>query len=732
MLSLEEDKVTVQPDIKVIKRDGRLVNFDSTKIYSALLKASMKVTRMSPLVEAKLEAISDRIIAEIIERFPTNIKIYEIQNIVEHKLLAANEYAIAKEYINYRTQRDFARSQATDINFSIDKLINKDQTVVNENANKDSDVFNTQRDLTAGIVGKSIGLKMLPSHVANAHQKGDIHYHDLDYSPYTPMTNCCLIDFKGMLANGFKIGNAEVESPKSIQTATAQISQIIANVASSQYGGCTADRIDEFLAPYAELNFKKHMADAKKWIVETKRESYAFEKTQKDIYDAMQSLEYEINTLFTSNGQTPFTSLGFGLGMSWFEREIQKAILTIRINGLGSEHRTAIFPKLIFTVKRGLNLEPDSPNYDIKTLALECATKRMYPDMLSYDKIIDLTGSFKSPMGCRSFLQGWKDENGQDVTSGRMNLGVVTLNLPRIAMESNGDMDKFWELFNERMLISKDALIYRVERVTEAKPANAPILYQYGAFGKRLEKTGNVNDLFKNRRATVSLGYIGLYEVASVFYGGQWEGNPDAKAFTLSIVKAMKQACEDWSDEYGYHFSVYSTPSESLTDRFCRLDTEKFGIVTDITDKEYYTNSFHYDVRKSPTPFEKLDFEKDYPEAGASGGFIHYCEYPVLQQNPKALEAVWDYAYDRVGYLGTNTPIDKCYNCQFEGDFTPTERGFTCPNCGNNDPKTVDVVKRTCGYLGNPQARPMVNGRHKEISARVKHMNGSTIKYPGL
>ncbi|HGN4111824.1 TPA: anaerobic ribonucleoside-triphosphate reductase [Streptococcus pyogenes] len=732
MVSLEEDKVTVQPDIKVIKRDGRLVNFDSTKIYSALLKASMKVTRMSPLVEAKLEAISDRIIAEIIERFPTNIKIYEIQNIVEHKLLAANEYTIAKEYINYRTQRDFARSQATDINFSIDKLINKDQTVVNENANKDSDVFNTQRDLTAGIVGKSIGLKMLPSHVANAHQKGDIHYHDLDYSPYTPMTNCCLIDFKDMLANGFKIGNAEVESPKSIQTATAQISQIIANVASSQYGGCTADRIDEFLAPYAELNFKKHMADAKKWIVETKRESYAFEKTQKDIYDAMQSLEYEINTLFTSNGQTPFTSLGFGLGTSWFEREIQKAILTIRINGLGSEHRTAIFPKLIFTVKRGLNLEPDSPNYDIKTLALECATKRMYPDMLSYDKIIDLTGSFKSPMGCRSFLQGWKDENGQDVTSGRMNLGVVTLNLPRIAMESNGDMDKFWELFNERMLISKDALIYRVERVTEAKPANAPILYQYGAFGKRLEKTGNVNDLFKNRRATVSLGYIGLYEVASVFYGGQWEGNPDAKAFTLSIVKAMKQACEDWSDEYGYHFSVYSTPSESLTDRFCRLDTEKFGIVTDITDKEYYTNSFHYDVRKSPTPFEKLDFEKDYPGAGASGGFIHYCEYPVLQQNPKALEAVWDYAYDRVGYLGTNTPIDKCYNCQFEGDFTPTERGFTCPNCGNNDPKTVDVVKRTCGYLGNPQARPMVNGRHKEISARVKHMNGSTIKYPGL
>lgn len=730
-MTYENEKIITQPDIKVIKRDGRLVSFDTTKIYSALLKASLEVTKMSPLMEAKLETISERVVAEIIDRFPNNVKIYEIQNIVEHELLAANEYAIAKEYINYRTQRDFARSQATDINFSIDKLLKKDETVVNENANKDSDVFNTQRDLTAGIVGKSIGLKMLPPHVANAHQKGDIHYHDLDYSPYTPMTNCCLIDFKGMLANGFKIGNAEVESPKSIQTATAQISQIIANVASSQYGGCTADRIDEFLAPYAELNYNKHMADAQKWVLPEKREEYAYEKTRKDIYDAMQSLEYEINTLFTSNGQTPFTSLGFGLGKSWFEREIQKAILEIRIKGLGSEHRTAIFPKLIFTLKRGLNLEEDSPNYDIKQLALECATKRMYPDMLSYDKIVDLTGSFKAPMGCRSFLQGWKDENGQDVTSGRMNLGVVTLNLPRIALESNGDMDKFWELFNERVAIGKDALVYRVERVKEATPANAPILYQYGAFGKRLAKSDHVDELFKNLRATISLGYIGLYEVASVFYGGDWEDNQEAKDFTVSIVKALKDACETWSNEYGYHFSVYSTPSESLTDRFCRLDTEKFGIVENITDKEYYTNSFHYDVRKNPTPFEKLDFEKVYPEAGATGGFIHYCEYPVLQQNPKALEAVWDYAYDRVGYLGTNTPIDKCYQCQFEGDFTPTERGFTCPNCGNNDPKTVDVVKRTCGYLGNPQARPMVNGRHKEISARVKHMNGSTIKYPG-
>ncbi|EMF0318294.1 TPA: anaerobic ribonucleoside-triphosphate reductase [Enterococcus faecium] len=722
----EKTVVTQQPEtsqMKVIKRDGRHVDFDEQKINEALIKAEKKIHgSLSPLTYEKIQMIADLVVQEIKSRFAENVKIYEIQNIVEHILLEKNEYELAEEYINYRTKRDFARSKATDINFSIEKLINKDQTVVNENANKDSNVFNTQRDLTAGIVGKSIGLKMLPPHIANAHQKGDIHYHDLDYHPYTPMTNCCLIDFKGMLNNGFKIGNAEVESPKSIQTATAQISQIIANVASSQYGGCSADRTDELLAPFAELNYKKHLKDAEEWIDSPERQKeYAKAKTKKDIFDAMQSLEYEINTLFTSNGQTPFTSLGFGLGENWFEREIQKAILQIRINGLGSEKRTAIFPKLIFTLKKGVNLTPEDPNYDIKQLALECATKRMYPDILNYDKIVELTGSFKVPMGCRSFLQGWKDENGQEVNVGRMNLGVVTLNLPRIAIESKGDQNKFWQLLSDRLEIMKDALLYRVERCKEAIPANAPILYMYGAFGKRLSRTDSVNELFKNRRATVSLGYIGLYEVASAFFGGEWETNPEAKAFTLDIVKELKANADAWGDEYGYHFSVYSTPSESLTDRFCRLDTEKFGIIENITDKEYYTNSFHYDVRKNPTPFEKLEFEKDYPKY-CSGGFIHYCEYPMLQQNPKALEAVWDFAYDKIGYLGTNTPIDHCYQCGFEGDFKPTERGFECPECGNHDPKTCDVVKRTCGYLGNPQARPMVHGRHKEISSRVKHM----------
>lgn len=720
-----------QQSLSVVKRDGRTLRFDDTRIGAALTKAFAAVHgEVGAAHERSIRQLVARVDKELAERYIGEVKIYEIQSVVEHVLLEAREYDVAQAYIDYRVQRDFARSKATDLNHSIVKLLDKDSSVVNENANKDAEVFNTQRDLTAGTVGKAVGLRMLPAHVANAHQKGDIHYHDLDYHPYAPMTNCCLIDFETMLSEGFRIGNAQVDSPRSIGTATAQISQIIANVSSSQYGGCTVNRIDELLAPYAAMNFAKHEADAQEWIEDPeRREEFARTKTRKDIYDAMQSLEYEINTLFTSNGQTPFTSLGFGLGTGWYEKEIQRAILLNRLGGLGKERRTAIFPKLLFTIKEGLNRKPGDPNYDIKELAVECATKRMYPDVLNYDKIVEITGSFKAPMGCRSFLQGWEDPSGDDRVEGRMNLGVVTLNLPRVALEAEGDTGLFWALLEERLDTVHDALMYRVQRCTEAVPGNAPILYIHGAFGKRLAPLDKVDTLFKGGRATVSLGYIGLYEVATAFFGPNWESNPDAKQLTLSVLESLQAHAKEWTAESGYQVSVYSTPSESLTDRFCRLDKERFGAVPDITDKDYYTNSFHYDVRKNPTPFEKLDFEAEYAPY-TSGGFIHYCEYPVLQHNPKALEAVWDYSYDRVGYLGTNTPIDRCYECGFAGDFTPTARGFACPSCGNEDPRTCDVVKRTCGYLGNPQQRPMVHGRHTEIAARVKHMPADDNRVP--
>ena len=711
---------------QIKKRDGRIVDFDATKISTAITKAAESVAKLSPRDVLTIDHLTDTVTAKIRDRYHDDVEIAEIQTVVEQTLIAAEKYDWAEAYTQYRLKRDLARKQKQDVNYNVARLVNRDKSVVNENANKDSRVFSTQRDLTAGAVAKAIGLKMLPPAVANAHLRGDIHWHDLDYTPFMAETNCCLIDFDYMLNHGFSIGNAEVEPAHSIQVAVTQMTQIIANVASSQYGGCSSDRTDQVLAPVAEKNYQKHLREFGDVIDDPATlKALAVKQTKKDIYDALQTLEYQVNTLYSTQGQTPFVTVGFGLGTSWIEREIQKDILKIRILGLGKERRTAIFPKLVFTLKRGLNLNPDDPNYDIKQLAIECATKRMYPDVVSYDTIKRLTGSFKAPMGCRSFLQGWTDpKTGKEVNAGRMNLGVITVNLPRIAMESKGDKDKFWKIFEERMRICKEGLLYKIERTKQATPESAPILYKYGAFGHRLADTDSIDDLFKNGRATVSLGYIGLYEVGTVFYGSAWEKNHDAKAFSVSIVKALDDHCKAWEKQYGYHFSVYGTPSESLTDTFCREDTKKFGIVKDITDKEYYTNSFHYDVRKSPTPFEKLDFEKDYPQYSA-GGFIHYCEYPNLKQNPKALEAVWDYAYDKIGYLGTNTPIDQCFKCGFKGEFTATAKGYECPECGNHDPATCDVVKRLCGYLGNPNKRPMVHGRQEEIIHRKKHITFS-------
>ena len=704
--------------VQVVKRDGTVTPFYSYKINLILNALNADEQPSQSVYVTLLDALLNQ----------TTVTTKKIADLFVQGLVNANHEELAKVYRDYRQHDEEAFAEATNPQNKLEQLFDRNSRIVHENANKDSHVFNTQRDLEAGVVSRALGLRMLPGIVAKAHLRGDIHWHDLDYSPVTPETNCCLIDFDEMFKHGFKIGNAWVSSPRSIQTATAQMSQIIANVASLQYGGCSANRIDQLLEPYAKLNYEKHMKDAEEWIVPEKREEFAREKTKKDIYDAMQALEYEINTLYSSQGQTPFTTINFGLGTSWIAREIQKAILKIRIKGLGKEHRTAIFPKLTFTIKRGLNLDPEDPNYDIKQLALECSTKRMYPDLLMYDKIKELTGSFKTPMGCRSFLQGWTDpETGKEVNSGRMNLGVVTVNLPRIALEAHGDKQLFWEIFQEKMNICKIALDYRIKRTKEAKPENAPLLYMYGAFGKRLKKTDSVDEVFKNSRATVSLGYIGLYEVCTTFYGSNWEHNKEAHDFAIAITKAMHDLCAEWEKEEGYHFSLYSTPAESLTDTFCQDDLKKFGRVEDVTDKEYYTNSFHYDVRKHPTPFEKLSFEEAFPKY-AAGGFIHYCEYPNLRQNPKALEAVWDWAYDHVGYLGTNTSIDQCFKCGFKGEFEATARGFKCPQCGNHDPATCDVVKRTCGYLGNPQQRPMVHGRHEEIIHRVKHMNAGMIK----
>ena len=417
----------------VIKRDGCCVPFELERIKLAVLGAAESV---SPVDESYAQSVAESVQAQFENQ--SEIEIHAIQDAVENHLMNGANKAIARAYIEYRHERDLAREKKSQLNNEIRGLIEESNAaLLNENANKDSKVIPTQRDLLAGIISKHYARKhMLPRDVVDAHDRGEIHYHDLDYAPFFPMFNCMLVDLNNMLTHGFKMGNAEIDTPKSIQTATAVTAQIIAQVASHTYGGTSINRIDEVLAPYVTVSYQKQLDLAKEWDIPNP-ELFAKTRTEKECYDAFQSLEYEVNTLHTANGQTPFVTFGFGLGTSWESRLIQQSILKNRIAGLGKNRKTAVFPKLVFAIRDGVNHKKDDCNYDIKQLALECATQRMYPDILNYDKVVEVTGSFKTPMGCRSFLNDWKNEQGESVHDGRNNLGVVSLNLPRIAIEAD-------------------------------------------------------------------------------------------------------------------------------------------------------------------------------------------------------------------------------------------------------------------------------------------------------
>lgn len=673
--------------------------------------------------EIAIYALNVALAVELKLRDYDEVHITEIQTLVENELMQGPYKALARSYIEYRHDRDVAREKQSKLTKEIEGLIQESNAdLLNENANKDGKVIPTQRDLLAGIVAKHYAkTRILPRDVVQAHESGDIHYHDLDYAPFFPMFNCMLIDLKGMLTHGFKMGNAEIDTPKSISTATAVTAQIIAQVASHIYGGTTINRIDEVLAPYVTASYEKHLEIAREWDIHSP-EAFAKARTEKECYDAFQSLEYEVNTLHTANGQTPFVTFGFGLGTSWESRLIQQSILKNRIAGLGKNRKTAVFPKLVFAIKDGLNHKTEDPNYDIKQLALECASKRMYPDILNYDKVVEVTGSFKTPMGCRSFLNPY-EENGELIHEGRNNLGVVSLNLPRIALQAKGDINKFYALLDDKLKLARRALDTRINRLENVKARVAPILYMEGACGVRLKANDSIADIFKHGRASISLGYIGVHETIMALFGQQKHVYDDVqlREEAVKIIQHLRNAVEQWKKETGYAFSLYGTPSENLCSRFCRIDAKQFGVVEGVTDKGYYTNSFHLDVQKKVNPYDKIDFEMPYPEI-SSGGFICYGEFPNMQRNVEALENVWDYSYHRVPYYGTNTPIDECYECGFTGEFDCTSKGFVCPRCGNHEPTKVSVTRRVCGYLGSPDARPFNVGKQEEVKRRVKHL----------
>lgn len=599
-----------------------------------------------------------------------------------------------------------------------------DKNLLHNNANKASERIPVQKNMIAGEVAKALASHYIPEDVMEAHNKGSIHFHDMDESPLFPFYNCCLVDLKGMLTKGFKMGNADIETPKSISTACAITAQIIAQIACHQYGGVSLNRLDEVLEPYVSASYYKHLAVGKRWMNNDKAVVYATELTKTEVMDACQSLEYEVNTLFTSQGQTPFVTFGFGLGTSWQARAIQVGLLETRIRGLGTQGRTAIFPKLVYMMDEGLNLKEGDPHYYITKLAAKCAARRNYPDILNMP-MLRASGGGCAPMGCRSFLHEWRHPStGELVWDGRNNLGVVSINLPQAALQSSS-INEFWELLDIKLELAKKALDVRVDRLRGVKAKVAPILYQEGALGFRLKPEDDIFQVFENGRSSISLGYIGLNEMCNSLFGAEVHlfDSPMKQKFAISVVAYLKKVTTQWTKDSTLSYGVYSTPSESLCDRFCRIDQARFGIVEGVTDRDYYTNSFHLDVAKRVSPTQKIDFEKPYHHE-ASSGHISYTEVPNIPLKLREIYILttWDYASTRLPYIGTNCVIDYCYKCEQGGDAKATEDGFACPECGNTDPLTLEVTKRVCGYLGSPNARPYNHGKQQEVIQRVKHI----------
>lgn len=724
--------------MNITKRDGIKESYERGKIIRAIEKANYVIPEKSKISNEEISKVALSIEESIFD----GISVAQIQELVENHLMDLDNKDLPHAYISYRTSRDNERRKYLEVTKNIQGLMDlSDAEILKSNANKDASVLPVQRDLLAGILAKDWALNyMLPKDVVEDYNSGYLHFHDLDYSPFFPMYNCMLIDVETMLEKGFKLGNATIQSPNSIGVACSVVAQIIAQVASHIYGGNTINGIDEILEKYVKMSFTKHFvgiyefyydeklpkdfkceyADEETRIKYPKCFDFAVKKTEKEVFDAFQSLEYEINTLFSANGQTPFSTIGFGLSTSWEGKQIQKAILENRIRGLGKESKTPVFPKLVFALKKGVNMEKNDPNYDVKELALECSIKRLYPDVLMYDRIVEITGSFKYPMGCRSFLSKYVNEEGKEITNGRFNLGVVTLNLVKVAIESKIQNIDFFKLLDEKLEVCKKGLLYRVNRLRGVHARVAPILYENGCCGEYLDKDETIDRLFENKRASISLGYIGLHETVLHLYGEKMFGSQEMTDNGINILKYLREKLDNWANETGLGFSLYGTPSESLCYRFEKILRDQYGEIKGITDKNWLTNSFHLDVAQETDAFSKIDFESNFQDL-SSGGFITYVETNSMVNNPKALEVLWDYAYDKVGYFAINTPSDSCFICGYKGEFIPTEEGYSCPNCNNSDRNSCSCIRRVSGYLTEPSHRPLNLGKYDEINNRVKH-----------
>ena len=690
--------------MKVIKRDGKKVDFDPNKIVVAISKANREVIGNE---KASIQNIN--YIVEAIEKLGLNeIGIEKIQDQIERKLMELGKYELAKRYMLYREKRSIIRQTNTTDESILSLIRNTNKEVSKENSNKNAILLSTQRDLIAGEVSKDIVDRLLlPERIVKAHKEGVLHFHDKDYF-IQPMFNCCLVNIKDMLDNETVMNGKKIETPKSFQVACTVMTQIIAAVASNQYGGQSVNiaHLGKYLRKTYDKYYKKyynHFLEEGKSEkeAETLAKDFAEMRKQEDLVAGIQTVQYQINTLMTTNGQSPFVTLFMHIVEGdEYEKEVAEIIEEIlkqRIQGIKNSeghYITPAFPKLIYVLDECNNLSGGKYDY-ITKLAVKCSAKRLYPDYISAKKMREIyEGNVFSPMGCRSFLSPYKDENGEYKFEGRFNQGVVSINLPQIAIMASGNKEKFYKLLDERLELCFDACMCRHNALKGVTSDYSPIHWQYGAIA-RLKKGEKIDKYLYGNYSTMSLGYIGLYEVSKLMTGKS-HTEKEGKEFVEELMKYLRKVVDGWKKDTNIGFALYGTPAESLCYRFAKIDEEKFGSIKDITDKGYYTNSYHVDVRERINAFDKLKFESSFQPI-SSGGCISYVEIPNMEKNYEALEEIVKFIYDNIQYAEFNTKSDVCNVCGHTGEIIINDDlQWECPCCHNKDESKMSVTRRTC------------------------------------
>ena len=721
--------------MKLIKRDGSEVEFDRQKIANAIKKANR--AGKPELSDEWIDTLALTVEKDCL-KMNRAVSVEEVQDFVETNIMKLGAYEVAKRYIRYRHQRNLARRANTTDKSILTLIESNNEEIKQENSNKNPTVNSVQRDYMAGEVSKDLTKRLfLPPDIVQAHEEGLIHFHDADYFAQH-MHNCDLVNLEDMLQNGTVISGTFIEKPHSFSTACNIATQIIAQVASNQYGGQSISLTH--LAPFVDVSRQKIRREVKEELVavgsqdEDAINKIAEKRLREEIKKGIQTIQYQVVTLLTTNGQAPFVTVFMYLGEARSEQEradlalIIEETLNQRIQGVKNESGvwvTPAFPKLIYVLEED-NVREGSRYWYLTELAAKCTAKRMVPDYISEKKMLEYKidkngeGHCYTCMGCRSFLTPYVDENGKPKYYGRFNQGVVTINLVDVALSSGGDKDKFWEVFDERLVLCHRALMYRHNRLKGTLSDAAPILWQYGALA-RLQKGETIDKLLYGGYSTISLGYAGLYECVK-YMTGKSHTDEEAKPFALSVMQHMNDKCKEWKAEHNIDFSLYGTPLESTTYKFSKCLQKRFGIIPGVTDKNYITNSYHVHVTEPIDAFTKLKFESEFQQL-SPGGAISYVEVPNMQNNIPAVLAVMQYIYDNIMYAELNTKSDYCQVCGYDGEIQIVEEDgkllWECPHCHNRDQSKMNVARRTCGYIGTQFWN---QGRTQEIRDRVLHL----------